>query len=87
MEWISVKDRLPEETGRYLVDIHQEDDEHGESGDFVVEAWWRDVNLPFVSKSIGWTLLNEFYDLTEQLKGYITHWMPFPEPPKEADNT
>ena len=82
MDWISVKEKLPEKDGCYLVNIHQENDELGESADFVTEAWYRKIPLLFCSDTVGWHLLNEFYDLTEQLKGYISHWMPYPDPPK-----
>ena len=80
--WISVKDRAPEETGTYLVNIHQEDDERGESGDFVIMAWYQKNNLLFVPEEVGWVLLNEWYDLTAVMKQYISHWMPFPKPPE-----
>lgn len=55
----------------------------GESADFVVMAWRTNVPLLYCPKDIGWSLLNEFYNLTEQLRSDITHWMPLPEQPKE----
>lgn len=80
--WISVNDRLPKETGTYLVNIHQENDERGESGNFVIMAWYQKNPLLFVPKEIGWILLNEWYDLTPKLRENISHWMPLPTPPE-----
>ena len=80
-QWISVNERMPDIEGSYLVSLHQEDDELGESVDCVLFAWYRPVKLLPCEKNIGWSLLNEFYDLTEKLRGYITHWQPLPEPP------
>jgi hypothetical protein len=53
-EWISVKDRLPEKEGTYIV--------HGNLGG----------------------VFGLFYDdmLSNSFKQMVTHWMPFPEPPK-----
>lgn len=84
-KWISVKDRLPKESGSYLVSLHQEDDELGKSSDCVLFAWYQPYNLLFFNKDIGWSLLNEFYDLSDRLRPCITHWMPLPEPPKEGE--
>lgn len=81
--WISVKDRLPEETDIYLVNIHQENEESGETGDFVITAWYQKNSLLFAPKEIGWTLLNEWYDLTPTMREYISHWQPLPDQPKE----
>lgn len=82
MKWISVKDRLPSEDGAYLV-VVQETDEKECAYSFVTHAWFttRPISFP-VPESIGWTLLYEFYNFTEQMRDYITHWMPLPEPPE-----
>lgn len=85
MKWISVKDSLPNKNSRYLVNIHQEDEDRGESRDFVVEAWYHVIPLISIPKCTGWVLLNEFYDLTEQLREDISHWMPFPISPYEEE--
>lgn len=85
MEWISVKDKLPTDFGTYLVNLHQYNEISGEIGDFVTEATFYPNPLLSIDKMVGWHLLNEFYDLTEFLREYITHWMPWPEPPKFED--
>lgn len=76
LEWVSVKERPPKESGSYLVSLYQELD--GEESCCVLAAWYNADNFGYEDK--GWTLLNEFYDLTPQLREFITHWMPYPEP-------
>ena len=80
--WIPVTERLPEESGCYLVVVADHEDE-GKS--IVLNAWFNTnvYNLPFGKCDLGWTLLYEFYDLTDGLREYITHWMPLPDLPKE----
>ena len=80
-EWKPISEP-PKETGHYLVNIHQEDDETGEEADFVLDAWYEVNDLLFVPKTAGWTLLNEWYDLTAQMLPFVTHWMERPQPPK-----
>lgn len=71
--WFPVSEP-PKKEGHYLVNIHQEDEEKGVC-DFVLDAWYRPNGLLFFNpKEIGWHLLNEWYDLSEQLRPYITHW-------------
>lgn len=57
-EWISVKDRLPEEKTRVLVFVPHSSIKI--DTDRIVGRIW-----------VRWN-------------GHITHWMPLPEPPKEA---
>lgn len=82
-EWVSV-DEPPKESGHYWVNIHQKDEEKGEECDMVLDAWYQPNNILFAPKEVGWTLMNEWHDLTGQMRQYITHWMPvpYPEPPK-----
>lgn len=66
-KWISVAERLPEKYGFYLV----------ATKDCVTIMEWttgnpRYMEQPsFVSEVLG------------RCNGYVTHWMPLPEPPKE----
>lgn len=82
-KWVSVDDP-PKESGHYWVNIHQKDEEKGEECDFVLDAWYQPNDLLFAPKEVGWTLMNEWHDLTGQMRQYITHWMqvPYPQPPK-----
>lgn len=82
-KWIPVSNP-PKETGHYLVNLHDED-EGGVVKDCVVDAWYQNRDMSLFPSEIGWTLLNEFYDLTDRLREHITHWMPLPEPPKEDE--
>lgn len=80
-EWKPISEP-PKETGHYLVNIHQEDEEKGEEADFVLDAWYEVNGLLFVPKSTGWTLLNEWYDLTPKMIQFVTHWTERPQLPK-----
>jgi hypothetical protein len=79
--WIPVTERLPGEAGAYLVAVHQDDSENAEGYSLVLDAWYNPKTYPFTT--VGWTLLNEWYDLTPRLREEITHWRPLPQPPKE----
>lgn len=79
MQWISVKDRLPEKDGEYLVFTEQRDcfnalfeSEIGDGGEFGV---WLNSYHP---DTLG------FLDSEWQEYEGITHWMPLPEPPEEG---
>ena len=65
-EWISVEERLPDEKGEYIVAFHT--------------CWWDDVQE---DKTVVGT--DTFRGKTTWAKKKfqrVTHWMPFPEPPK-----
>lgn len=65
-EWISVEDRLPNESGYYL--IHQK----AESwfGEVIQTARWNKTAQKFCGAQAGCFM------------EFVTHWMPLPEPPK-----
>ena len=75
--WISVKDRLPETEGHYLVF-------YGDSG-FLSLGVCDEKDCVYVAylsqKHRAWWDV-EFNKETQN----ITHWMPLPEAPKETDN-
>ena len=52
-DWISVEERLPQYSGRYIVAY--------DSGDVDI-CWWN----------------NKYKEFD---RGYLTHWIPLPEPP------
>lgn len=75
-EWISVKDRLPDKDGQYLVFTEQGDCYNapfdtnvGDGGEFGI---WFNRYHP---DTLG------FLDSQWQEYEGITHWMPLPEPP------
>ena len=79
-EWISVKDRLPEKDGAYLVTTNSFGDRQnvkfrwfakdGEMVDAYDLAGQKDVWYLYDSEC-GYVSINS-----------VTHWMPLPEPPK-----
>lgn len=79
-KWISVKDRLPELPGAYLVFFHRDgkpvhDDEW---------SWRRNVT----EHEGFWTEVCQRWWSGRCWAGYeetVTHWMPLPEPPQEGD--
>lgn len=78
--WIPCKERLPKESGRYLVTV--KDDLAGSS--YVLDAWfWTDnqvISALIGTDKTGWNLLYEFSDFTEELRDKIVAWMPQPKP-------
>lgn len=79
-EWISVKDRLPDE-GKYLVckDVH---------GNKIIDICAYTNNLEAIDKYDfqgqnrgGWYGYDSECGYFERRN--VTHWMPLPEPPKE----
>lgn len=79
-EWISVEDRLPEETGEYLVWILWPCDEYPTRSivnyDADAEAFgeWEEY---YDRQTLGWSG-SEFKRIEK-----VYAWMPLPEPPKE----
>ena len=74
--WISVKDRLPDSGGDYLVY-------------FIPDIFWeRTPTLlnGYVDIKQFDILRKEFYDSKCYLGESITHWMPLPNPPEETAN-
>ena len=78
-EWISVEDRLPEDSGYYLV-VYR-DKYNGSISiafDMYVKCnvgeWWESEFACDITKQFLWAA-----KLQEQ---EVTHWMPLPQPPK-----
>lgn len=69
MEWISVKEKLPEErTNRITMDYQK-------VLCFCDYGQWQDIRTYGYGKGHFWNgggIVDE----------YVTHWMPFPEPPE-----
>lgn len=84
-EWISVKDRLPEKQGHYLV--------------FTSINYWKggcnENNPNWFGTTKGYentptSVLDCFFDCTGDwnrvCNHHVTHWMPLPEPPKRGEH-
>lgn len=68
MEWISVDERLPHNTGDVLVVVHYSNEK------FVfVGRYYEDED----------DLDNDGWDVHEHMHHSITHWMPLPLPPED----
>ena len=82
-EWISVKDRLPEKDGAYLVTTNSFGDRQS-----VKFRWFaKDAEMAGAYDLAGQKNVWYLYDSE---CGYIsinsvTHWMPLPEPPKNEE--
>ena len=68
-EWISVKDRLPEDRVLEVLVFNGTAPEYNQH---VFHATWFMERMNFKSKTDGYRYLGE-----------ITHWMPLPEPPEK----
>lgn len=82
-EWISVTDRLPEDCGRYLVCLGENDKRAYGNG--VHMAWYYSGSKNW-SFSLNTAILEGKESSTQIHSVDVTHYMPLPEPPTE-DNT
>ena len=78
-EWISVDDRLPEDSGYYLV-VYRDKYNESISIDFDmyvkcnIGEWWESEFACDITKQFLWA--------TRLQEQEVTHWMPLPQPPK-----
>ena len=78
-EWISVDDRLPEETGRYLAVKKRiaPDELGGNRTDIVILRFFVDDGFRMPTHIPDW--------INGEINEEVTHWMPLPpEPRKEG---
>lgn len=85
MEWISVKDRLPEYPGHYLV-CTSINYWHGGCMDINENHKYYPNGTPVGYDGTTMSVLDCYYDVTGHWNrvcdSHVTHWMPIPEPPK-----
>lgn len=74
-EWIRVRDRLPENSGEYIVVACDEGCPYGEG------IWYATVVVCAEYAFNSWTWYEGSHEYS--LDGIVTHWMPLPEPPEE----
>lgn len=78
--WIPVRERLPEESGQYIVCCDDSGCPYGEG------IWYQSgvVVCAHVDVGISGGICWEWYDgnTLYDLEGVVTHWMPLPQPPK-----
>ena len=74
-EWISVDDRLPDETGRYLAVKKRiaPDKLGGNRMDIVILRFFVDEGFRIPTHIPDW--------INEEINDEVTHWMQMPEPP------
>ena len=79
-EWISVADRLPDETGRYLAVKKRiaPDELGGNRTDIVILRFFVDDGFRMPTHIPDW--------INEEINEEVTHWMPLPELPKGVND-
>ena len=78
-QWISVEDRLPDKTGKYLAVKKRiaPDDFGGNRTDIVIIRFFVDDGFRMPIHIPDW--------INKKINEEVTHWMPIPpEPPKEG---
>ena len=83
--WISVKDRLPDKPGHYLI-CTSINYWHGGCMDINNEHKYHESGTPIGYDGTTMSVLDCYYDVTGDwnrvFNCHVTHWMPLPEPPK-----
>lgn len=76
-EWISVDERLPDATGRYLAVKKRiaPDALGGNRTDIVILRFFEDSGFKMPIHIPNW--------INEEINDEVTHWMPLPQPPEE----
>lgn len=75
--WVSVKDRMPEKSGWYLVSLINTRTGH---------RWEVPVPADYSQGKWDYSYLVVEDDATLILNNTVTHWMPRPEPPEVSKN-
>ena len=85
MEWISVKDRLPE----FIPDLPYSEDvlacciSHGKNNEWgYVNTYPKDEKYLSIDRLTAWEDKDEPSFRCDRFYGKVTHWMPLPNPPE-----
>ena len=78
-EWISVDDRLPENSGYYLV-VYR--DKYNESISIAFDMYVKCNIGEWWESEFACDITNQFLWATRLQEQEVTHWMPLPQPPK-----
>ena len=78
-QWISVDDRLPKETERYLAVKKRIAPDYlgGNRTDSIILRFFVDKGFRMPTHIPDW--------INEEINEEVTHWMPIPQPPKEVE--
>ena len=71
-EWISVKDRLPEEDGEYITMTNARGRSNGV------------LSQRYVTSTVRGKIMSRWWWNQRLSPWLVTHWMPLPEPPKDG---
>ena len=86
-EWISVKDRLPDGPGHYLICTSINYWHGGCMDKNMGHKFHKSCGTPIGYDGTTKSVLDCYYDVTGDWNRvcncHVTHWMPLPEPPKE----
>lgn len=74
--WIPTKEQMPDSFGRYLVF----DGSTVSAAILMTLDMYKIYHLP-----VGWYYENRYYHSFDPCHGFITHWMPLPEPPEVSE--
>ena len=78
-EWISVEDKLPEESGCYLV-VYR--DKYNGSISIAFDMYVKCNLGEWWESEFACDITKQFLRATRLQEQEVTHWMPLPEPPK-----
>lgn len=86
--WISVKDKLPDEEEEVLLLVREVEHygRHAKKGTCIVGVFtgWRADDEWATTYCNGYKRIQEENEKSTYCEHTVTHWMPLPEPPKEA---
>ena len=80
-EWIPMVERLPTEKGWYLIYVSSE----ARNQPNVRTAYFYPAKIVYGNKPLWEVTTSKKSVSHDPMDGFITHWMPLPEPPKDGE--